>query len=114
MQITVPVRLEDAEVWIAVFGSGFETYPWWTKVQGAWEGEDFDPSFSAVVANRDPDDPEAPVYMRRVVPETLADGIALAIKNGHLDLGDPNDLDWDANDADIIMQYVVLGELVYG
>ena len=105
----IMVEVDDDVVWSAVFGSGFEMWPWWSDVtfhNGAtWESANGD-GFAVVAI-----DCEGEVASARVTPDVLAEAITNAVSEGVVGMPrDLDDIDWDSCAADVILQFAVFGE----
>lgn len=104
----------DYDLWIGIWGSGFETYDHWLRLYGS-PGWDEDPSATVTVACEDPHDDAA-----LTISLTLADihaAIGELAARGITCWGTPitpDFTDWDADAADLVLQMAVYGEIVYG
>lgn len=115
-KVVVAVRMElDAQkVWRSVFGSGFETCPWWTGAEFI-EG-DWDEVGKVEVSYADPDDYD-PLWSRVSKVLDLNDIVKALASLDEVyayvvrDLMDEN---LDAITSDVIIQQAVFGEVIYG
>lgn len=118
----------EQEIFCAIFGSGFTTYPWWFDVSfvvGYNDDDYFEPhdGWAVSVSVEDPEEEGGEV----IVPVTAA-GIRSACRKIMHDktvrptlrkecsnlLFNESELDMDADDADVVMQYVAFdGEVIY-
>jgi hypothetical protein len=107
----IMMDVPDRELWSAVFGSAFETYPWWVS-EDFLDG-DWDNPCQVTLSIEDPNEPEG---SDRQVSKTfgiyeLVEAVNTCIRTGVIDSNWDN---WDANDGDCIAQVAVLGDVVYG
>lgn len=111
MRITVEVP--DADVWSAVFGSAFDTYPWWRDVR-FHHGTDWQTPGLVRLVIDNPYEPEGSTHTRNrtIGMPQLEEAINTGISAGLV----PNDVEkWDSADyADTILQIAVLGDVYYG
>ena len=98
-------------LWTQVFGSGWETFPWWSQVtfiEGDWDTEGV-----AVVVHTPPDDPDEPSTTHRLTPANIR--AAYLVAKDHYSGGTfrlfEDDIDAIAGDA--ILQLACFGTLVY-
>ena len=112
---TLTVEVPDQELWSSVFGSAFETWDWWRAAtfHGAADWNKIGTVTLMI------DDPNFDEDGGQVITKTLdLDDVVAAVnavtKLGLLPYPSLEDLDWDACDADVILQYAVLGDVVYG
>lgn len=106
------IQVPDEELWSSVFGSVFEQYPWWGPVT-FYGNADWKTPGEVTVRIESPDEPEGSgVYVaRRLTVDTLVDAVDALNAQGY-NLTGPED--WDANDADVILQQAVLSGIYYG
>lgn len=103
------------DLWANIFGSGFDTYPWWREVRFD-EGSSWDTPGVATVIVDDPDNVGATLSVQ--VTEAMLREALLVCRHqnkvdpctGHALLPDG---DWDADGADVLMQIVCLGQETY-
>jgi hypothetical protein len=119
----------EQDIFSHIFGSGFDTYPWWvgvTLIFGGLEADYFAPrdGWVVLVEAEDPEDEDKTVtkQVRAANVKTACHKImrdktfrkSLRDECAHL-LFDEWELDMDAVDADVVMQYIMFdGEIVYG
>ncbi len=120
VDMTIKIHVDDTELWKGVFGSGWENASW---VQG-WgykPGTDWDIPGVVLVQADDPNSENENASIRKDV--TLNDvieavGKLLNHSDGHFHCGSKVTLEeiienGDACTGDIVMQYVMYGEVVY-
>lgn len=124
----MPTGASQQEIFEAIFGSGFDTYPWWVDmklVMGNNEDDYFEPDDGWVMMVQVEDDDDERGYrvkpvsarsIRQACQNIMSDteiGRRLRRECSHL-LFNVDELDIDADAADVIMQYVVFdGEIIY-
>ena len=114
--ITVPITFDKHEFLSSILGSAYETWYWWKE-------DTFDEGYSwnkypddnnkpfLTVGILDPNgDDEEKVITKRLCVNDITKGYATAHAKGYKTRLD----DLDAVYGDAIMQFVVLGECVYG
>ena len=103
-------KLSDDQIGDLVLGAGAEVWSWWQDIDGS-EIDGF------TIIGDNPEDEDNPIevtlsvqFIRNVINRVLGNQLpAWGIIEEAID----ND-DWDANTADIVLQYAVYGEIVYG
>jgi len=118
VKIMVPTTVDPEELWFATFGSGFESWHWWLRVEFL-DGSDWDKPGRCGLAIMNPDDEDDAVTyivdMDRLlwaVEKTLTTSVdACTGAPIRVILGE---VDFDACVGDCILQTAVLGEVVYG
>lgn len=119
----------EQDIFISVFGSGFETYSWWIDthmIRGNNSADYFEPYDGWVirVVVEDPENDEGAIT-KRVTAQDIKSACHKIMRDGMIGrslredaknlLFDVDELDLDAPAADAIMQYVMFdGEIVYG
>lgn len=108
-----------------IFGSGFDTYSWWHEIRALTHNpaNDAPNNWAWKVAYEDPTTGESrtvtvghPMIMRsvrKIMTRQVPTYDSLVKESRNL-LFNPDNADLDANDADVIMQVALFGEIVYG
>lgn len=104
--VRLVVDVDARELWSNVFGSGFETYPWWDAVE-YYDGADWDTPGSVRLWVIDPDTGESE-GRGTVTVFRLAEAVS---KLPHIA---SRWHDMDADDADQVLQMAILGEVRFG
>lgn len=104
------INLEDEDLFVAVFGAGADSYPWYSRFR--YDEEALEASVAinceGIAAEVDP---IGPSHLRWAIRDMVAKGASL----GTIDFSDPEcDSDFDAELADCIIQWVLLREVVFG
>lgn len=111
----IEVEVDPEELWTEVFGSGYETWPWWNMVtfsEGDWETPGV-----AWLSIIDPDDYDSQPVVASVNMDRLVWAYEQAIATCvDACTGKPiyPGSDIDACVGDCILQIAVQGEVVYG
>lgn len=108
------ITLDAVDLWSAVMGSGWETWPWWQSVKYL-EG-DWDVPGRVQVAVANPDDPESSTDIAQVDLDALILAVKIVAAGDYVDACTGQDIDWEDVDAcvgDLVMQIAVLGEETY-
>jgi hypothetical protein len=114
MKITLVHDVTD--IWDEVFGSGWETCPWWRNVK-YHDGAAWDKPGRVTIGI---EGPEGDVILEKdVTPETFCAALERVISEGYRDActGEVIRLDdfmWDSCSGDVVLQMAVLGEVIYG
>lgn len=105
MKINLAMQVDADELWSSVFGSGFDTFPWWHSVQFL-DGAEWNVRGTVELEIDDPEFPEGSGKYRTMYVNVYD----LA---AHWRVGDdPEDMDSIA--ADALLQSVIFGTEVYG
>jgi hypothetical protein len=115
--VQVNLEFPDKDLWSAVMGSVFETFPWWSRIDYMGDSNWDTPGW-VLIGIDDPKSPEhEPKEITKVITvDDLARGMAIAMKEGYRDPFGHTDfpsLDFDSITGDIVMQCAVLGDCVY-
>lgn len=108
------VKVDTKELWSAVFGSGFETYEWYSEVEYL-DGAGWDTPGQVRIVIDCWDDDEEPVE-KVLSPNDILAVWAKFVEEGKTYWG-TSYMDIDQADADFgdsILQYAILGDEVYG
>lgn len=108
------ITLDAVDLWSAVMGSGWETFPWWCRVKYL-EG-DWDVPGRVQVAVSNPDDMDADTDIVTVDLDALILAVKIVVAGDYVDACTGQDIDWEDVDAcvgDLVMQIAVLGEETY-
>ena len=110
--ITIPVKIDEDELWSSVMGSGFTMWSWWSKVEFL-DGSDWDKPGKVVIGIDDPDTPESdPSQISKTLTVIdLANAVGQVISEGY-NLSHVWD-SWDAGEGDLVMQMAMLGKVAY-
>lgn len=122
------MQANEQEIFDAVFGSGFGTWSWWRKaaLSGSVLDDDYQASDGWIVEVwvEDPDD-EDEVIKKLVRASDIITACTNIVTDGGYRasfvnecsnlLYNADELDMDADDADVLMQYIMFdGEIIYG
>jgi len=119
-EITVKTKINGNKLWSAVFGSAFETMPWWKALKFVDCDWDQMPTNLVGHVRVGIDDPEfeegEKIQFEDIRIEHLVKGLEICIEKGYHHCGIPIsvDLDYDSCAGDVILQCAIFGELVYG
>lgn len=110
MRKTETINLSDEDLFVAVFGSGAGRYEWYSYFdydEDALEGT-VHIDCEGIVGG---EQVITPLMLRGAVDEMLD----ARYRFGRIDFNDPEcDSDFDANMADVILQWLVFGRVVFG
>lgn len=107
------VTLDADDLWSAVMGSGWETWPWWQSVKYL-EG-DWDVPGRVQVSIDDPDAEDA-ALVRVITLSALIDAVHTVNERGFVDLCTGRPIDWEDLDAcvgDLVLQIAIFGKEIY-
>jgi len=120
-EITVKTKVDGNKLWSGVFGSAFETYPWWQAlkfVDCKWDEMPTTLVGHVRLGIDDPDfDEGESIQYEDIRIEQLVKGLEICIEKGYHHCGVPiglNFLDCDSCAGDAILQCAIFGELIYG
>jgi hypothetical protein len=108
MKLTYTRDVDNTEVWRVVFGSGFETWGWWHYADYDWQN----PAVPATLSIDDPDNDDRTLFISVTIDKLEAAINAGIAKYPHLQLWDYES--YDSNMADVVLQIVAFGDVVYG
>jgi hypothetical protein len=101
--------MDDAEFWSELFGSTEFTYSWWRRVKYQGDASWEKPGIVELTI----EDPENEGYLTKAL--SLADLVtaynAIASDPNYPDMNIEN---MDEDSADLVFQYVMLGDVVFG
>lgn len=100
------------DLFVNVIGSAFETMPWYAEVTPQRPGATIDePDPVLVRIDYDGESTET-----TITPRTLAQAMVDAQRTGVSCFGTPlmPNMDWDADAADVLIQRMILGSVVFG
>lgn len=111
--VTIEVEIDAQELWSGVLGSAYESFEWWLGEKYVGDA-DWETPGQVIITYEDPDTNEAKRKTLDVNDFARAYQMALKNKNYHcgsykIDIEDP-----DACVGDIVMQYAIFGEIIYG
>lgn len=111
--IIISIRVDEKELWSAVFGASPEFFPWYRSIHfkgGGWETPGL-----VTVSMDDPDDEDKAITKDLTITE-IAAAWAEAVSRDLYHCGTPlrNIDDFDSCASDIVLQLAVLGDVVYG
>jgi hypothetical protein len=114
-KVTIPVVVDAEQFWSAVFGSAWETWDWWVSLNYL-EGSDWDKVGQVEIAGLDPDgDQETDIIKKVLGLDDIVKAFSKAVTDNKSFGGfDPHELDLDACDGDVVIQYAMFGDVVYG
>lgn len=115
-EVTIPVTVDRDELMNNVMGSAWETWEWWVLLEYVdgcdWQTYPNNPHLPYVrVGIADPDDPDDPMFIGKTLS---VQDILTAV--GEVLTSHPW-IRWDnmdACDSDLVLQYAVLGKVMYG
>lgn len=104
------------ELWSNVFGSEGESWSWWLAMRYS-KGADWDKIGEVTLTVENPDEPEGlgvnPITKTLTISDVAA-AYAKAIAGGYKIIPINPEDGLDAMSADVVLQYAVLGDVVYG
>lgn len=106
-------EIDADELFVNVFGSAFGTMPWYRDVTPQRPGATIDePGPVRVTIGYERDRPVS----LTITPQSLVKGLERAMASGQHCFGTPltPGMDWDADAADVLIQYMLLGTVAYG
>ena len=115
--MTTEIALSDNDLYTAIFGSGADIYPWYdlfdtAGYDSAWVPNHTNARIRIRMADVHEQADLAIGRIRRAIDDLVRDGNPTV---SSVDWSDPEcDSDVDANIADCIIQYAVLGEVMFG
>jgi hypothetical protein len=122
MSVTIKTKQEvdERDLVDALFGAGADQFPWWAEWRIHDKGDDPSKWVFDIGGYFDPDDKSKGINWRSLNVRTLAYYVSQAIERGERDActgrpitlvdGDP---DWDACEADAILQLAVYGDVLF-
>lgn len=108
--------MNAAEWFEAVAGAGASTYPWYASFDIDWIND----QLTVDIFDPDGDDswdwnPDSPVVSKKLTATTMWNAYAKLRESGReFSIFAPGVPDLDADDADVIIQTAVLGDIIYG
>jgi hypothetical protein len=106
-KVLLPLWVDVETLWSWVFGSGFESCPWWldhSYLSGNWET----PGRVEVISWSVQGEGEGDPIRTEVTPETLIEAWTRAIRFREMDIED-----LDSDDGDVVLQLAVYGAQFY-
>jgi len=112
-QVVIPITVDAAEFWSAIFGAEPFIWPWWVKVDYA-EGCDWETPGEVTITVADPDDAEDSTT-KTLTLEDLVAAYLIALEQYPRSVGVGWETpDFDSESSDLILQIAVQGEVVFG
>lgn len=114
-EVIIPVSVNAEEFWSAVFGSAWETWEWWVGLNYL-EGSDWDKVGQVEITALDPDGNQETDTIKKVLGlDDIVNAFTKAVTDNKSFGGfDPHELDLDACDGDVVIQYAMFGDVIYG
>jgi hypothetical protein len=114
--VTIPMQVNAQDLWESTWGSGFETWSWWRRLDYVGDAA-WDVIGKVKLGVTDPNDPsERKIKTKTIGLDDIVAAVAGLAAVQPTVWGTPvTDFEsWDACVSDAVLQFAVFGEVIYG